>query len=72
MEFKIRAAFQPDPNVLENTLEILETSYETQEAALNYIKANLELRGLTEDQSQVVLVVNGKDYIYFEIVSNIF
>jgi hypothetical protein len=69
MAYQIRAAYQPEPSVLENTLEILPTEYETKEQALAYIKENLQMYELTEDISQATLQLNGKIYIYFEIVT---
>lgn len=72
MAYKIRAAYQQDPNSLENTLEVVSTSYDTKEAALEFIKTNLELRTLKDDQDQVTLVIGDKTYIYFEVVSDTF
>ena len=69
MAYQIKAAYQPDPSVLENILEILPTEYETKEQALAFIKESLQLHELTEDISQATLQVNGKIYIYFEVVS---
>jgi hypothetical protein len=69
MAYQVRAAYQPEPSVLENTLEILPTEYETKEQALAFIKESLQLHELTEDISQASLQVNGKIYIYFEIVT---
>lgn len=49
-------------------LELIETTFETKELALTYLKDNLELVALTDEFDVVVLNTGTQTYHYFEIV----
>jgi hypothetical protein len=55
-----------------NAFDVLDTVYETKEAAVDFIKANLEtsiLEGIDGEWFQVNLTVDTVKYYYFEIIS---
>jgi hypothetical protein len=67
MAYQIRAAYQSDPSVLENTIELVGQQFPTEEEALEFIKENIVLTEINPDFSQVQLILDNKAYIYFEV-----
>jgi hypothetical protein len=67
MAYQIRAAYQSDPSLLENTLELVGEKFPTEEDALEFIKENIVLTEINPDFSQVQLILDDKAYIYFEV-----